>query len=491
MRIGLIALVGSNPLTLLVSAQEGSEFSIAPLCQSLLPYSYDSGEMLRPTTSTTVVSPYPDAEWIQLDLTDTHLAPNTKLILRGATATQELDATALAFSSNGYSAMFEGDYVSVEIVHFSTPGDRRLGPVAKGAKRSGRNRDGDLGGTTASRVIVSNVLVGRCEDDPKVQQICGSSDNRAASTDKRQGRITLGGICTAWLVSKSVFVTAGHCGDATANSRISFTHQGRGVAVPPEDQYAIDLSTYRRGCSSASSCSPLEAPDWFVGRFLPNAVTGLFPGEANGAWYTISTSAPSVGSTVRVTGYGTDSSSTANLSQQTHAGRLNVITSKIYGYSVDTMVWHITTIFLCSHICKFSSQLSMFHLFPHLGTFLNTARPIRFPRHQREYAKGSGNTHQGRLRAIWGVQPWDEVYLWCHRPHQLHDIGRANVHVLLQTANIKTDIKADIKADNKANIKANIKAKIHAYHIETFGRGINMRDSVVPCWISSYPPLRV
>jgi V8-like Glu-specific endopeptidase len=334
----LLAL-GSN-LPLLISAQE-SEFSIAPLCESLLPYSYDSGETHEATS--TVVS-HPDAPWIQLDLTQTRLAANAKLVLRGSMATQELDAAALTLASNGYSAMFEGDSVSVEVVHYS-PDGRRLGQGAKGAKRAkGAKEEGSMDGDSgkaASRVVVSNVVVGMCEDTAKVASICGSSDDRAASTDKRQGRIGLGGSCTAFLVSKTVFVTAGHCGDAKSNSRISFTFGARGDPVLPKDQYAVDLSTFKRGCgcsACASSCTSLDDPDFIVGRFLPNSETGLFPGDAQGIWYTISTTAPSVGNTVRITGYGTSSSSSKNLMQQTHTGSVTEVKTKYIGYRVDSMV---------------------------------------------------------------------------------------------------------------------------------------------------------
>ena len=58
--------------------------------------------------------------------------------------------------------------------------------------------------------------------DVGTQTIC-ASDNRVQSYDDRQGRITLGGYCTAWLISKSIFVTSGHCGNATVNSKMSFT----------------------------------------------------------------------------------------------------------------------------------------------------------------------------------------------------------------------------------------------------------------------------
>ena len=337
-------------LVVVVSAQEHQDDypelslseSIVPLCESLIPYFYDSGNNINGTlllnlnnaTTTTnltaVVVSHPGAPWIQLDLSRTRLSPDARLILRGGSSTQVLDAHAIAYASNGYSAVFAGDAVSVELVVVRPP------PVVVVVGGGGRRRRRHLSGeATSSRIVVSNVLVGLCDDDPLVgvESICGTEDDRYPSHDARQGRIALGGSCTAWLVSESVFVTAGHCGNATGRSRVHFTF-GAGPA-DTENQYAVELSTYVRVYVGG-----LDDPDWAVGRLLPNADTKLLPGVAQGGWYDIGTSAAawSVGRTVRITGYGADDDPLRKLTQQTHAGTIISASTNYLRYSADSMV---------------------------------------------------------------------------------------------------------------------------------------------------------
>jgi V8-like Glu-specific endopeptidase len=166
--------------------------------------------------------------------------------------------------------------------------------------------------------------------------ICGASDQRLPSSDIRQGRISLGKNCTAFMISKSIFVTAGHCGDATSNSRLKFTFAGTDIPVVPENQYAIELSTHKKVYANGI--------DWAAGRILPNAITGNYPTS----WYTIDTSLPANGTTVRVTGYGTDNydntdiangglNITCKLCQQTHIGKVTGSVSGAIRHNVDTM----------------------------------------------------------------------------------------------------------------------------------------------------------
>jgi hypothetical protein len=111
------------------------------------------------------------------------------------------------------------------------------------------------------------------------------------------------------MISKSIFVTAGHCGNATSNSRLKFTFNGTDTPVVPENQYAIELSTYKKVYENGV--------DWAAGRILPNAVTGNYPTS----WYSIDTSLPAVGKTVRVTGYGTDNYDNTDIA---NGGGLNI-----------------------------------------------------------------------------------------------------------------------------------------------------------------------
>ncbi|KAL3806904.1 hypothetical protein ACHAXA_011484, partial [Cyclostephanos tholiformis] len=288
---------------------EELEPSMPPTCETLVPYAYDSGAIGGDATNLTIVS-HSNATWIQLDLSLTRLASNARLIVRGDTATQVLDSHALSYASNGYSAVFFGDSVTVSV-----------GLVVPTAASS----------SSSSRVVVSNVLVGgQCEDDAGVgiQTICGT-DDRVPSYDVRQGRIVLNGSCTAWLVSESVFVTAGHCGIPKAASRMYFTYGPRGEVVPPEKQYAVEMSTYKRVYGNGR--------DWAAGRLMPNAITGWLAGMAQGDWYAIDTNAPIVDTDIRITGYGTDDDPTRNLMQQTHVRRVSQVTSTSVQYNADTM----------------------------------------------------------------------------------------------------------------------------------------------------------
>jgi hypothetical protein len=124
--LALLALGTNLPfllmLLLLVSAQEEDPgLLVVPLCQLLIPHLYDSGYVTtsyNATTNLTVVS-HPNTPWMQLDLNLTCLAPNAKLILGGRTFAQVLDAAALARVSNGYSAVLDGGYVSMELAQLT------------------------------------------------------------------------------------------------------------------------------------------------------------------------------------------------------------------------------------------------------------------------------------------------------------------------------------------------------------------------------------
>jgi V8-like Glu-specific endopeptidase len=304
----------TSSINLLASAQ------IAPVCESFQPYSYDSGMTSSASTDVSL----PSAPWIQLDLSRTELKPNAKLVLIGEKASQELDASALE-GSNGYSAVFDGGSVSVELV---TPGGGGGGLFRGNGNDKG---SGNGNSSRASRVVVSAVKVGLCKDDGVAPAICGLDDDRIASADPRQGRI---GGCTGWLISEDIFVQAGHCGTPLSSTRIHFTY---GVSsAPVEDQYAVDVLTY-------SFLNAGVGQDWGAARLLPNSVTGKLPGVAQSekcgtagcGWYTLGT-VPSVttGNTIRITGYGT--AAVESRSQKTHVGNLVTIGSNYLRYNPDT-----------------------------------------------------------------------------------------------------------------------------------------------------------
>ena len=129
----------SNLLFLLSAASKSSLFAdaqVAKVCESLQPYTYNSGDTRSATTTVSVAQ----APWIQLDLSDSEISAGAKLTIVGDSATQVITASDLS-SSNGFSAVFDGSSVSVEL---SSPGGVR-------------------GNGNTSRVVVSNVKVGLCK----------------------------------------------------------------------------------------------------------------------------------------------------------------------------------------------------------------------------------------------------------------------------------------------------------------------------------------
>lgn len=286
----------SNLLFLLSAASKSSLFAdaqVAKVCESLQPYTYNSGDTRSATTTVFVAQ----APWIQLDLSDSELSAGAKLTIVGDSATQVITASDLS-SSNGFSAVFDGSSVSVEL---SSPGGVR-------------------GNGNTSRVVVSNVKVGLCKDDLTSSSICGDIDDRVPSTDVRMGRI---GGCTGWLISEDVFIQAGHCGTPSSSTRIHFVY-GTGSATP-ENQYAVDVSSYQGVNGGVGN-------DWGAGRLLPNSVTGKLPGVAQSekcgspgcGWFNLGDVPTSTsGNNIRITGYGT--AAVDSRSHKTHVGALTTL----------------------------------------------------------------------------------------------------------------------------------------------------------------------
>jgi V8-like Glu-specific endopeptidase len=224
--------------------------------------------------------------WVRVHLADYHLGENSYLIL---TATndgdwQRLDAWSLPFWQNT-SAIFSGSEVTIQL--FVSAGDEGV------------------------FFTVDELLVADPEDlalgfdaqpvpiDEK--SICGSGDDRAASSDSRVGRLFMGG-CTGWLVHTGAALTAGHCGTGSIGGVLEFnvpasTSNGVPRPAPVNDQYPVT------GVRSWQSNG--EGQDYAVFSVGPNSNTELRPHIAGGFFHMTSL-VPSVGTTLRVTGYGVD-----------------------------------------------------------------------------------------------------------------------------------------------------------------------------------------
>jgi hypothetical protein len=157
------------------------------------------------------------------------------------------------------------------------------------------------------------------------------------SNDPRVCRIGAG--CTAWLFSQYAVGTAGHCMSSTAGRILHFNvplSTATGTAQPshPDDQYAMEaFHMFLNGGVGM---------DWSASAAVRNSNTQLYPGEAQGSWFTV-VPAPtfSASHVIRITGHGsgngTSGSPTWNLVQKTLSGpRLTTGTATALRYGTDT-----------------------------------------------------------------------------------------------------------------------------------------------------------
>ncbi|MCC6669891.1 MAG: hypothetical protein IT458_02435 [Planctomycetes bacterium] len=279
------------------------------------PAALDSGYVDHPGATAQVVyrglASVPGAGWLRLyfDRTNLPAGSSLRLTARHDRAVQVFDAVSLREYADA-SAYFNGDAVDVELV---------AGP-----------------GTKANRVMVVKLDAGDPAPIPGPSSICGPTDDRTLSSDKRQGRQSPTG-CSTWLVSEFVALTAGHC-TGTSQQQVHFnvplsTSGGGLVFPPPEDQYAYDMTTLQRLSGGVGA-------DWSVVCVNRNSNTRMYPGQKQGSWYEIGVVPGSTtGNDIRVTGYGTVSapvSPTWNQVQKTHVGPLWSIAATSLGYRPDT-----------------------------------------------------------------------------------------------------------------------------------------------------------
>ncbi len=298
---------------------------------------------LTPTAQETVIRGtvrVPEAKWLRLQVGEFNLGTKSFLMLTSLQdqGRQRLDARTLAEWGKS-SAYFNGEAVDVEL-HVAA-------------------------GEVGVFVRFTEVLVGEPRKDNQQFTLCGA-DNRVASTDARVGRInvanTRGAVsnpsCTAWLVSNGALLTAGHCVDADpdqggpqlpdgiidasfSSSVVEFNvpatqNNGNTVFANPNDQYPIVFATIRYNFNGNGTGL---GRDWAVFGCSANPNTGLTPHQAQGSFFRMTNDTPSVGATLRVTGFGTDTGA-ENQTLQTATGTYNGESSSNADvwlrYAVDT-----------------------------------------------------------------------------------------------------------------------------------------------------------
>ncbi len=268
----------------------------------------------------------PGANAMRVAFSTWHLGARSRVVLRSLMDghVQHLAAGPMEKWFVG-SAFFNGDAVEVSLE--VAPGDQGVFVVVAGALAE--------------------------EPSPATpRSICGTTDNRVASTNPRVGRIPAsdpsgcdGGLgCTAWILSNGALITAGHCGPGNgtliefnvplSNADGSLNHPG------PQDSYLVDGA-------SIINANTGNLNDWSIFQVEPNTETNLLPVIAQGAFFrgTIDDQNPA---NARVTGFGYDDSPTGSCNwvnthkaQQTHAGEYigyfdNGATERFHQYRADT-----------------------------------------------------------------------------------------------------------------------------------------------------------
>jgi V8-like Glu-specific endopeptidase len=221
-------------------------------------------------------------------------------------AVQTLDAVTAA-QWHDSSAYFNGDTVLVELI----------APAG-----SGRNR-----------LRLGSVDAGAPPIFPKSQ--CGATDDRVLSFDNRLGRLLPVG-CTAWMIDdcQHCFLTAGHCVGTidVVEFNVPLSTAGGSLVHPaPADQYVVDDN------SDQTNGGQGTGNDYAYFGVFPNTQTGLTPSSAYGTWFELVPPPPVVGNTIRITGYGVDSSpSSHNQVQQTSTGPFFASFGTTLQYQTDT-----------------------------------------------------------------------------------------------------------------------------------------------------------
>lgn len=280
------------------------------------PVEFDSGYLDNPQPVPAVLwsqDVTAQGQWAQLRFRDTHLPPGSQLriySLQQPTWVQWHDAHSLR-DYRFYSCQFDGPTVRVELL--AAPGSQR------------------------NRVRIDRAIGHLVDAVAQIDSICGSTDDRVLSSDPRACRIASS--CSAWLFGVYAVGTAGHCMSSTSGRILHFnvplsTSSGSTRPAHPNDQYAMEA--FHQFLNGG------VGQDWSVSAAVRNSNTGLFPGQAQGSWYTVVLPpALAGGQEIRITGYGTGNgtsgSATWNQVQKTHVGpRLSTSTANALRYETDT-----------------------------------------------------------------------------------------------------------------------------------------------------------
>jgi hypothetical protein len=243
------------------------------------------------------------APWLQLKLDNTNLGSYSYIEITSVHdgSSQRLTQSQLQ-SRNFNSAFFNGSTVTVKLfVH---------------------QNDSNV------EISIPNIVVG--EHANSTESICGTVDNRIASSERKVARIDPIG-CTGWTTSSGLLLTAGHClTRGSSNRTLSFNppaslSDGTIQYPSPENQYTIDQSSF-------NFVNGGRGNDWGIFKAFKNTVTGKTPTEAQGGFQIKQDLNPAV---IRITGFGVDNGS-ANQTTQTHTGPNDRSSGTTMRYKTDS-----------------------------------------------------------------------------------------------------------------------------------------------------------
>ena len=274
-----------------------------------VPYDYDTGTLRNPTAHLAPVHSHivqiPGVPSLRVFFEEVDLDEASYLVVTSLSdGHHHVMSNDELVKWSHTTAYFNGDAVQLDLF---------LAPGARGSYRIDHALVGIAGVTT--------------------ETICGSTDDRVPSNDNRSMRMLNGSgtsACSGWLASADDCVlSAGHCFPTFAsvaevnvplsNPNGSFNHP------PPQDQFPVDQN-------SLSWTNGGPGNDWAVAKLFTNNI-GQSASTLYG-FFPLATASATVGTTVRLTGYGSDSG-TANQTNQTHTGPLTS-TGSSYTYQVDT-----------------------------------------------------------------------------------------------------------------------------------------------------------
>ena len=281
----------------------------------------------------------PGAAWLQLQFSDVRLGADGVLRITDSKGETQTFSQTQIEAWKGLSARFNGSTLRVSLSPGkSTAVSASITNIIIGLPASAV-KEGEFVAPSLLRNLlgpdikrfIPEALRGSREsratrEGAKTESICGTTDDRAASTNPRVGRIVPIG-CTGWLIHGGRLLTAGHCTGAQMQT-VEFNvpaslADGTTVAPPVRDQYPIIVG-------STVTQNSGEGNDWAVFRAGPNTQSRLSPAAAQGATFTLSnTDNPAQ---VRIIGYGVDGPppgfgngvrNTDSQTQQAHVGALS------------------------------------------------------------------------------------------------------------------------------------------------------------------------